>query len=492
MFIKQPDDIEPQPFVFRGELVWQITGTEQRNKYLYLEFIPPDIVKPSFPSIYHNFDPTSIKYQPLLDGHMFFVGREMKLDFGRKELDLKWAEDVDGREKLGSFIKQLVYQILAEAVSKGIGNVEWRFAYPSAFSEDDREEYLRYWQSILDGDTIFKETGVRAMSMTPVTESVATAKFFEMIPTGLITIDVGGGTTDISIWQRDTLVYQTSVLFAGNDIFEKAARGTDFYGKFINPLLNKLEAAEITALTETRYDHKEFSFILFSILRKPGNEDKLFKSLSNFTGDPTYKRFTNYLSVGMAGLFYYVGLILEELLKEGKYSQDYTNLFIAGNGSKIYKWLLSPEDKLRKLFVEVSKITDINIQPTSSPKSEVVIGLLKEGQVIRYDVGSLNEYIAGEYFKKKGEEQRPQDRLKAKDFADGSVDISELKELKNFFRLFDNAWGTSFSEQVDWKNMVPKMKNEISKLKGKDIRKLRCEPVFFTGLREIMNSIIDL
>ena len=71
------------------------------------------------------------------------------------------------------------------------------------------------------------------------TEAVAFASYFgnfqnrQMVHTSCL--DVGGGTTDISIWQDNRLIHQVSVPFAGRDISSQLLRRKPSFLKSLFP-----------------------------------------------------------------------------------------------------------------------------------------------------------------------------------------------------------------------------------------------------------------
>ena len=167
------------------------------------------------------------KIGPLLDGHISFFPSYGDFEAGKKgnHFDLKWG-GVDERAHSKIFLRQLVLHIAAEAVANRVGNIDWRFSFPSAFSPGETRQMENMWQDIVK--EVYEITGVKSVTEWPSakSESVAAAYYFAKnlnakFSRGIICMDIGGGSTDISVWQgvEQSLRLQTSLRFAGRDVF---------------------------------------------------------------------------------------------------------------------------------------------------------------------------------------------------------------------------------------------------------------------------------
>jgi hypothetical protein len=120
------------------------------------------------------------------------------------------------------FLKELALLISSNAAAAGALEVHWSVSYPSAFSPNEARNYRRVWGELCT--ELSALTGLRQQFMEDggegglQTEAVAFASYFgnylarQMVHTACL--DVGGGTTDISIWQENSLLHQVSIPYA--------------------------------------------------------------------------------------------------------------------------------------------------------------------------------------------------------------------------------------------------------------------------------------
>lgn len=160
--------------------------------------------------------------------------------------DIKW--DTEQEKKTIYFIESLLFLLLVEIVSERISQIELACSYPKAFSETNIAVFKGDWERILkkmldDSDCVVRRyhgTGdihkLRCSGPFYETEGIASGEYFASEKTitnlderakktiGAICLDVGGGTTDISIWFEDNIVADTSVLLAGRQISQLLQR----------------------------------------------------------------------------------------------------------------------------------------------------------------------------------------------------------------------------------------------------------------------------
>ena len=154
-----------------------------------------------------------------------FSGTAEGLDF-----NLKWSREADAPKRIELFLTEVVLLSLAEAGARGVqpSAVAFRFSFPEAFRP---WQLTGFQQAARNATRVALETvtGERAKADPPVefrTESVSTALYFihrrNVPPTeGLVSFDIGGGTTDVAIVQQRTL---TAEPLAWRGSFELAGR----------------------------------------------------------------------------------------------------------------------------------------------------------------------------------------------------------------------------------------------------------------------------
>ena len=169
-------------------------------------------------------------------------------EFGGAELrtGFKWEQ----MQYQKPFLKELALLISADAAANGAKEVQWSVSFPSAFAPNDVARYRRVWKDLCAD--LNKLTGLahsldnKAGEGGLQTEAVAFASYFgnfqnrQMVHTSCL--DVGGGTTDISIWQENTLIHQVSVPFAGRDISTQLLRRKPSFLKSLFPRVLPLKS----------------------------------------------------------------------------------------------------------------------------------------------------------------------------------------------------------------------------------------------------------
>ncbi len=164
--------------------------------------------------------------RPIYDGRIYIPGwNSFNSENSWIETDLKWENLTLNR----LFLKHLALHISALAAKNGVKQIQWSISYPSAFSNSDRAKYVQTWQNLTQ--ELQEKTGI--IHNSPVlnnldyfrTESLAFAQYFadleDLSLVNATCIDMGGGTSDISIWENNKLVHQCSIQLAGRDLFSQ-------------------------------------------------------------------------------------------------------------------------------------------------------------------------------------------------------------------------------------------------------------------------------
>ena len=218
---------------------------ETRTPVLFEYFIPENFIPLEKPlplsSVLTTRGKTNCpegKERALFDGRIYIPdnSQRFKPTNDWMETDLKWDNFVPNR----LFLEHLALHISAIAVSKGIREIQWALSYPSAFSRGDCKRYIRTWQDLTAN--LEKRTGIRQICPDQSdldyfrTESLAVAQYFadreEYDLVRSTCIDLGGGTSDISIWENNQLVHQCSVRLAGRQLISQFFEvNTDFLCK---------------------------------------------------------------------------------------------------------------------------------------------------------------------------------------------------------------------------------------------------------------------
>ena len=362
---------------------FQLTETDQyeRRGVLGYSFFPPEDIIGIFTSQILSLGATPYT-EPITDSIVLFVDYLQLLNIF-KDYDfienLKWSEKPEERRYISTFLKQIILMIAAEARNKGVGIINIRYSYPSAFNKARVREFKNFWSTIKKE---IKDTGVELKLSKPETESVCVCKY--LVKEGhfiggstrpQVAIDIGGGTTDIAIWWNDSLQSQTSLLLAG-DFIAKYAKNVPMF---------RIKLSDYTIQVSDEIFCKYPRAIINKLLASEYGDNITNKITTVDTHIAEIKRARTIIFTIASGIFYYIGLLIRHLTSQNL-KIDGCDFFLAGNGSKLLKWVLGDDYKpLLEIFKgsigpDISlEDKNINIKLSQHYKEEVARGLLWDG-----------------------------------------------------------------------------------------------------------------
>ena len=522
------NDGDAQPLILDSHL-FQITDSRAARTAIFRYFIPPNAASQqdgSFLSIFRLLNPNAKQnIRPLQDGNVYRLSSEnqyyFQQDAANIDANLKWQNDSTGREKTTAYIKQICSQAFVEALAHHASSVEWNFSYPTAFSTGQKWTFDSTCQQAA---AEAESKPVKNMEIKSYSESEASAYYFNRYNTfgtgnanftrGAICVDIGAGTTDISIisGQPGRIIFHTSIQYAGRymfkPIYDNFQEFTDSYeqiSKVKNP-----EKRQALIDADMRENSEEYIQKL-AINSANGNIPKILQQ-SQFA---------------VAGLFYYLGKILSILhhpkIGRGYYKENtLPRIFVGGNGSRIFHWLTggnSIQDNkgkmhpylkvLEKMLVDASGLEArlFRINLSGQPKVEVASGMIStlpknaetffDEEKIEEDLTQIfgerftgNALFAGAEFTKDEENFSAEDFLTAQDISKG-ININSLEEFSNFVRKFNEfkkgLWsnGISFDEDMAAEIMDQTEGFYVGHIDS-DPDEIFVEPVFIVELKNFM------
>ena len=223
---------------------------------------------------------------------------------------------------------------------------------------------------------------------------------------GAVCIDIGGETSDISIWQDNKLYWQTSIRFAGRHIFLNLFRHNP---EFLTNL--SVVDADIELLkTASKGEDNEFYTQADAVIQDKGQE--WLDKLTTISDESAIQPLLQLISLGVSGLLYYVGLVLNYLSQnEADFKSEIPSIYIGGNGSKILHWIAEGSfnhdiiasrcrENLKRVIREASGFDIDNnrgIEISKSPKEEAAYGLVAGEKVLKQTERQF-DVLAGEAF----------------------------------------------------------------------------------------------
>ncbi|MFN7923539.1 MAG: hypothetical protein U0Q16_25790 [Bryobacteraceae bacterium] len=410
VFASEGDGL-PESLSFEKDRFLQVSESGDRRAAMRREFIPGATENTRhLLSLYHLMR-RGPAIKPLLDGHIFYADTVNAVSemSKRRELmaNLKWG-DLEQRKCAAVFLEQLCMQTLAELAARGAGSVTWRFSYPTAFGEQDLDDFQTIWQQITR--SCESRTGIRVeQQAAKQSESVAAAAYFmrysPSIEKGAVCVDVGGGTSDIAIWEgRNQIKLHTSIRLAGRDLLVTPLRLQPHVLESFH-----LEPKVLSDLREAAANPVDFAAQVDTLLIRD-KDTKLMLGLPTLSADPLVGEFLNTVQAGVAGLFYYLGLLVQSLRLRHRYGDRLPDVLVGGNGSQILHWCARGrytrdcafDRLLRKMLAEATGMEEtpdnpVKITISEHPKAEVAHGLVlpEKEMVLQSDIPD-EELIAGE------------------------------------------------------------------------------------------------
>lgn len=432
---------------------------ETRLPLLFEYFIPETFIPGDKPlplssvlTIRGNSGNSNEKMRAVFDGRIYVPNYEgFKPQEDWIKTNLKWG-DTQNLIFNQLFLKHLALHITAIAAKNRVSQIQWSLSFPSAFSKHDQKTYVQTWSDLTK--ELQQKTGIKQycpeFKNTDYfrSESLAVAQYFadqeghDLVNTTCI--DIGGGTSDISIWEEESLVHQCSVLLAGRDLFSQFL---EMNPKFTERAFG-IEASELKGLRGTAFNPK-----LDVWLRLKG-DNWLQNRRAYVEQQPDFQGLIQLTAIGTAGLYYYVGILLKVLHAEGKYSRnEITPVYVGGNGGRFLNWLAEGgrfdtdseiNELLSRMLSKGSEFDaiEVNTRLSENLKDEVACGLvLNQTKLIGLNRKVEDALIAGECCEINGRVINFDSRLQLEDDEDviEQFQISQLQQLPKFLYDFHVA-----------------------------------------------------
>ncbi|MBK8464911.1 MAG: hypothetical protein IPL32_03690 [Chloracidobacterium sp.] len=463
-------------------------------------FLPPENRDVPFLSLFKQFrnDPGLNDIEPMLEGHIHYYTFDSGSDLNRPDIyaDLKWSDDPQSKLRVKALLTQICLQTTVELASQGASGIDWNFSFPTAFSIDKTNNFSTIWNQIVE--RCAELTGITFQPPGKLTESVAAANYFrekQAAATALsaVFIDIGSSTSDVSVWQKDKLLWQISLRLAGRDIFLNYLRNhPQIFGMFgINTdKLDRISAngddAKLWAETDALLQNRS---------------EEMFDALPLQSASPEIKQLRQHLALGLSGLFYYIGLGLKHLIDKDLFTEQLPGIYVGGNGSRMFRWLcdgnMQVDQTAASLFETIFRRalgTDpggtFSLELSKLPKQEAAFGLVSSS-ILRDGVGYNTDVVAGENFVRDGQEFT-WDTVISEDFFTTPVGPShDLGRLADFVGTFNEfaAQNRGFAEPVAWdQTIVDRLRGNVATDLNNIVSRglVDVEPVFIIAVRNLL------
>ncbi len=427
------------------------------------------------------------------------------------------------------FLKELALLISSNAAAGGATEVNWSVSYPSAFSPNETRNYRRLWGDLCQDLTTL--TGLRHKLLEDggegglQTEAVAFASYFgnylarQMVHTACL--DVGGGTTDMSIWQENELLHQVSIPFAGRNICTSILQSKP---SFIRFLFAPGVTGDITDDDAKLRQDPNFSSRIDNCLRYESEEllrDRM--PIHRAEQDKQLLGFVSIMAVSFGGIYHYLGLIIKALANEDRLrKQAAVPVYLGGNGARFINWLdecgafsagcdadcLMEELQRRSSGFLNSREGTATTTLSNAFKDETACGLISKGVNLKGSFDPRKDpMISGEELVINGKVFGPLDRIAFLDNQKAgesniveSYELASLTELRQFVSNYDDALTSKrinsllpIRSLIKIDNLWDEVEIEVRAIclnsLNKEISDLEPEPGFVIGLRALINTL---
>ncbi|QQR72414.1 MAG: hypothetical protein IPJ17_12925 [Holophagales bacterium] len=369
---------EQWSFDFPSHLRSLSTGGAAASEVLLREFVPNEKVELPIATTLRLLSLASRDHL-FLDYFAFFPRKDPPEFQLPNEVhgDIKWNET---DRKTDLFLESILFLILLEVARERPSTCQLLCSYPKAFSPLMiglfREDWSRVRQRLLEDQTtrvLNVKQGAADAGRTEFRdisfgiEGQAAGHFFASdriianrsdraeIQLAALCLDVGGGTTDISLWFRNRIALDASIKLAGRQVSDLIQRN-----HALRELLFSQTAA--VALGEKNLSSSKFAARLNLVLRQ--NEALIREGLIRHANRPEVMWLRRTLAVEFAAIVFYSASLLAstdaaqscgakgELLRQ--IGRDNLKMHWGGNAARLISWIdfgrFSEEGSAAQLF----------------------------------------------------------------------------------------------------------------------------------------------
>lgn len=410
VYWKTDSDSAPREMLFKNRLVLPFPP-DDLSKQSYIDFLPiEDIEAPFMTALSDRKVPQlSGSSIPIWASHIYYV-TDVDQALGRLEsnppsMNLKWEQGKGELWPVQAFLAQVVLQSLAELVAEGISpdRIKWKFSYPEAYRRQERINFDASAgtavQMVLQRPNSGRPgtrggSGQKPAEIGTASESLSTALYFisdkssEAPPTGdLVTIDMGGLTSDVSIWHAGRLIWRNSLKLAGRPII------TDYLNNNPNIVRSIAQGdSQLTTLVDrvfgTAPERRRHAIEM--LMNSLAFREAFARNINLVEGQTPERSLSLIPQLALLGILYYIGKTIEYCAAHSDSYKDikdaYFSVCLGGRASMVYRSLFG--NGARRAYLESTFDVFKDAAPgliagskavfSDRPKHEVAYGLLVE------------------------------------------------------------------------------------------------------------------
>lgn len=337
------------------QLVFWANFSAATEKLLEAELVPKEIGnKFNFPARTVLSEAGNVNWEtnviPMAQTNVPIVyGHRVIHKYNEITTDLKWSNEPQNSRRVESYIENLMILMRNKVLIGGgtLDKTQIVWFYPASMTVARRNVYERLWQSSYQ-----KYFGNQLENIKSVMESVAPYEHFRsttQAASRMVSVDIGGETTDVVFAEKGQINYTTSFRFAANTIFGDGytsnATLNGIVNDYTNRISNILNSNDLSELENIHNElkNKGLSTELASFYFSLKNDDKVKeKNIANLLDWNVMLQQDNDFKVVF--LIFYTAIIyhIANIMKLKGLALP-RHIAFSGNGAKVVS-ILSPNN----------------------------------------------------------------------------------------------------------------------------------------------------
>lgn len=300
--------------------------------------------------------------------------KSMSLPYNMLHTDLKWSTSQEDKQRASMYIETLLLMLRAKVLLNNgdLMKTEIVWFYPASMTQNRFNKFKSEWERVF-----VKLFGAPEANIIAMSESLAPYYYHKAkkgATSTVVSVDIGGGTTDVLIAEKGTPKFLTSFRFAANTIFGDGysydADTNGFVNKYKSQIMSQLETNNLKGLrdvlesvAEQRISTNVIAF-LFSLASNKDIEKKNIEiNFAKMLSDDNRGKYVVIL--------FYIAIMyhIANLMKAKNFDMP-RHITFSGNGSKVLN-ILSTNDAT---LVALTKIIfeQIYAKPYPSDGLEII------------------------------------------------------------------------------------------------------------------------